>query len=116
MAAMWCWPHELGHPEILIRRPGASARSGSSRSIIPLSARAMPRDEGIPSWQVAAPGHGVTARREGGVHQGQRVDGDPAQDEVLLVARPRPAVAELARHAGDGPELRGRRVAADQAG
>ena len=95
MSAMWCWPHELVQPEMLMRTPPTSASPAFS-SASPMSA-ARPRDCVTARLQVSAPGHDTTSRAssapasampmlgEAGVQVGELLLGEAAQHEVLPV-------------------------------
>ena len=95
MSAMWCWPHELVQPEMLMRTPPTSASPAFS-SASPMSA-ARPRDCVTARLQVSAPGHdddvagelgarlGHAQLGEAGVELGELLLGEAAQREVLTV-------------------------------
>src|SRR5882672_9655189 len=87
MSAMWCWPHELVQPEMLMRTPPTSASPASS-SALPMSA-ARPRDCVTARLHVSAPGHDTCFRHTEGVETreevGELLFGEAAQHEVLTV-------------------------------
>ena len=95
MSAMWCWPHELVQPEMLVRTPPTSARPASSSAAPMASAR--PRDWVTARLQVSAPGQATTSRASSAPGSampmassransvGQLRLGQAAEDDVLPV-------------------------------
>ena len=126
---MWCWPHELKQPLVLMRSPstaGSKAPAAARSESRDVSSAASPRDEAMPSLHVSVPGQAVMSARGPGsgpaepdgrqlaIQGGQVGLAHPAQDDVLLDRRPHRAADVPPRQIGQPAHLTGGQVAERQ--